>query len=104
MKAEELQKALEDYGRDDDPDHDPNVMPLTAAALIEWTSRGGAVHRGIALCIGETIAREWQSGDVIVFWSSGDHTMLVGGEIEIETEIKVIRFGDGFNLFDRRLL
>lgn len=40
---------------------------------------------GIAICLGENLAKKWQSGDVIVFWPNGDHTtMNPEDEIEIE--------------------
>ena len=100
MKAGELQKALEDHSGSDDDEG----RPLISAALIEWTSRGGVVERGIAIVIGENMTKLWQSGDVIVWWDDGDRTMLVGGEIEPDTEIKVFKFGAGFNLLDRRVL
>lgn len=82
--------------------------PLTSAALIEWTDRGDVVNRGIAICLGENLTSAWQSGDVIVFWDNGDHSMLVGGEIKHDSEIRVlIEYVKGtplFNLLDRRVL
>jgi len=43
---------------------------LTNAALIEHE---GA--RGIAIKLGESLCGVWGSGNIIVFWSNGDHTI-----------------------------
>lgn len=45
---------------------------------------------GVAIRIGETLSSIWQSMSVIVFWSNGDHTVLIGGEIKPDTEIEVL--------------
>ncbi len=33
---------------------------------------------GIALRIGENLSKDWQSGDVIVFWPNGEQTAVDG--------------------------
>lgn len=104
MTAGALKEHLEDI-----PDDDwRSGQPLVASALIEWTSRGGTVERGVVICVGENLSQTWQSGDVMVFWYNGDHTLLVGGEIEPDTELRVAFCdtddGPVFNLLDRRAL
>jgi len=63
---------------------------MSASALIEHE---GA--RGIAIRLGETLHRLWQSGDVIVFWTNGDHTIL-------PDEFELVREGDLFDAADKR--
>ena len=43
---------------------------LSASALIEHDGQ-----RGIAIKLGETLSKTWRSGDVIVFWANGEHTV-----------------------------
>lgn len=43
----------------------------TVSALIEYQD-----ERGIAIRIGENLAHNWQSGEIIVFWEDGEHTVL----------------------------
>jgi len=78
-------------------------QPLVAAALIEWND-----ERGVVMCVGENLSQTWQSGDVMVFWYNGDHTLLVGGEIKPDTELRVAFWeteqGPVYNLLDRRVL
>lgn len=44
----------------------------------------------------------------MVFWFNGDHTLLVGGDIEPDTELQVAFWntngGPVYNLLDRRAL
>jgi hypothetical protein len=44
---------------------------LAPCALIRFQG-----ELGIALKIGENLTKHWQSGDVIVFWENGEHTVL----------------------------
>ncbi len=32
----------------------------------------------------------WQSGDVVVFWDNGDHTLLIGGDIDDNTVLELV--------------
>jgi hypothetical protein len=69
-----------------------------AGAYIEWTCPHGRTEKGVALSLGENLTRLWQSGDVIVFWENGDHTMLFderGGDIRPEHKVKVRRLFAG---------
>jgi hypothetical protein len=53
--------------------------PISNAALIKPTSEDPnwpASYVGVAIHLGENLAQLWQSGDIIVFWSNGDHTMV----------------------------
>lgn len=101
ITAGKLKEWLEQF--DDRED-----SPLVSAAIIEWTNKGGRVERGVAMVLGENLAHNWQSGDVMVFWSNGDHTLLIGGEITPETELKVayclIGNEPAINILDKRVL
>lgn len=55
---------------------------LGPAILIEGLKGEG---RGIAIRLGENLSKKWQSGDVIIFWSNGDHTTM-----DPEDEIRII--------------
>jgi hypothetical protein len=104
MTAGGLKEHLEDIPGDDWR----MGQPIVASALIEWTSRGGFVERGVVMCVGGNLSQTWQSGDVIVFWYNGDCTLLVGGEIKPDTELRVAFWttddGPVYNLLDRRVL
>lgn len=47
-----------------------NSWPVPCA-LIEYNG-----ERGIAFEIGENLSSTWPSGEVIVFWQDGTHTVL----------------------------
>lgn len=104
MTAGALKEHLEDIPTDDWR----SGQPLVASALIEhWTSPSRGV-RGVVICVGENLSQTWQSGDVMVFWYNGDHTLLVGGEIKPDTELRVAfcdtDSGPLYNLLDRRAM
>ena len=42
-----------------------------AAAVIAYQG-----ERGVAYVLGERLSKTWASGDVIVLWSDGEHTVL----------------------------
>lgn len=49
-----------------------NDSGLAPSAVIEFKG-----ERGIAIALGENlVTNTWLSGDVIVFWENGEHTML----------------------------
>lgn len=44
---------------------------ISPAALIEYQG-----EKGIAIRLGENLASNWLSYEIIVFWEDGDHTIL----------------------------
>ena len=63
-------------------------LDIPGAALIRWDKRIGVVFR-----IGENLSMQWQSGDLIVLWADGDHTVLHspgGNGIHEDTEVEVL--------------
>lgn len=59
MKSTELTKQL-------------NFKDKKSFALIEFQG-----EKGIAILLGENLVTgTWLSGDIIVFWENGDHTIL----------------------------
>jgi hypothetical protein len=44
---------------------------ISPAALIEFQD-----EKGLAIRIGENLADNWKSWEIIVFWQDGDHTVL----------------------------
>jgi len=46
-------------------------QPCGAAAVIAYQD-----ERGVAYVLGERLSTEWASGDIIVLWSDGEHTVL----------------------------
>jgi hypothetical protein len=65
---------------------------LGCASLIRVKVKSGDTTRvddgelGVVLRVGENLASNWQSGDIIAFWSDGEHTALDGLEFDIVTE------------------
>lgn len=59
---------------------------MSASALIEHEGT-----RGIAIRLGENLSGSWQSGNVIVFWTNGDHTI-------VPDEFELVRQDDLFAL------
>ena len=55
---------------------------IQPAALV-MDRRG---RKGVALIIGENLGDPWNSGDLIVFWSNGDHT-----DIDERTDITILQ-------------
>ena len=101
ITAEKLEEYLHNSSDEDGS--------LVRAVLFELVCKqSGAISRGIAVEIGENLSPIWQSGDVIVFWDNGDHTMLMGGEIKPETELRVMFWFSGdspvYNILDRCVL
>lgn len=47
------------------------LMTTETAFLIEYEG-----ERGIALKVGENLSQTWKSGDIIVFWTDGEQTVL----------------------------
>lgn len=45
-------------------------------ALVAY--KDGPLPRGtgVAIELGENLSRTWQSGDIVVFWTDGEHTVL----------------------------
>jgi hypothetical protein len=58
---------------------------LQPVVLIS-SNAGSGYERGVAIRIGESLSKKWQSGDVMVFWPNGDHTTM-----HPDDEIEIIR-------------
>jgi hypothetical protein len=48
---------------------------LSHACLIEHNDYLDNTQRGIMVLLGEPLSDKWRSGNWIVFWSNGDHTI-----------------------------
>ncbi|MVP00360.1 hypothetical protein [Paenibacillus lutrae] len=69
MKREELESEFEHRLGSIRADNDRIQWP---AAMIEYHG-----EKGIALMVGENLATgTWLSGDIVVHWENGKHTML----------------------------
>lgn len=101
MTAEDIEQLIRVWPGND------KVDSLIPAVLIQWRSSYGTVRRGLVIQLGGNLSSTWQADDVIVFWSNGDVTTLIGGDIKPTTKLQVY-YGPltatamSFNLFDMR--